>query len=68
MQKYRLGLYEKALPPELSFAQMLDETARNGFDSLEISIDESDRRLARLDWSADERKHLLLAAGENYGV
>lgn len=64
MQKYRLGLYEKALPPELSFAQMLDETARNGFDSLEISIDESDRRLARLDWSADERKRLLLAAGD----
>ena len=49
MKKYSLGLYEKAMPPRLSFKEMLQMTSRCGFDRLEISVDESDDRLARLE-------------------
>ena len=50
MPQYSLGLYEKAMPDGLSFREMFDLTARTGFDRLELSVDESDMRLARLDW------------------
>ncbi len=50
MMNYSLGLYEKAMPPGLGFRTMLEMTCRCGFDRLEISIDESDIRLARLEW------------------
>lgn len=50
------GLYEKALPPELSLAEKLAFTAELGFDYMEISIDESDERLSRLYWSAQEKR------------
>lgn len=55
---YSLGLYEKAMPSWLSFAQMLTCTKQCGFDRLEISVDETDARLARLDWD-DAKKHEL---------
>lgn len=50
MAQYTLGLYEKAMPDGLSFREMLELTKRTGFDRLELSVDESDMRLARLDW------------------
>ena len=57
-------MYEKALPAELSLAERAEEAASAGYDYIEISIDESDARLARLDWSAAERTELLkLTAG-----
>lgn len=58
MRDYRLGLYEKALPPTLSFPEKLVEAGSAGFDYLELSIDESDEKLARLRWSSVERKSL----------
>lgn len=54
MQPYSLGLYEKAMPDGLSFREMLDLTARTGFDRLELSVDESDMRLSRLDWQTSQ--------------
>ncbi|MDO4549151.1 MAG: L-ribulose-5-phosphate 3-epimerase, partial [Clostridia bacterium] len=51
---YTLGLYEKAMPKGLSFEQMLLATRRAGFDRMEISIDETDERLSRLDGGWDE--------------
>lgn len=56
--KHLLGLYEKALPPELTWAERLAAAGDLGFDYMEISIDEKDERLARLDWSAGEREAL----------
>ncbi|MDC0612042.1 L-ribulose-5-phosphate 3-epimerase [Vibrio sp.] len=47
----RLGLYEKALPDNLSWEDKLRVIRDLGFDYLEISIDESDKRLSRLEWS-----------------
>lgn len=54
LQRHRIGLYEKALPNELSWEEKLIETNTLGFDFLEISIDESDERRRRLDWSDEE--------------
>lgn len=59
MKDYKLGLYEKAMPEGMAFETMLIAAKQAGFDFLEISIDETDARLARLDWSADERAQLL---------
>ncbi|MDN3680918.1 L-ribulose-5-phosphate 3-epimerase [Vibrio tapetis subsp. quintayensis] len=50
LQRHRVGLYEKALPNELSWDQKLEKTKQLGFDFLEISVDESDERRSRLDW------------------
>ena len=51
---YSLALYEKAMPSGLGFGRMLECAAQTGFDRLEISIDESDARLARLDWTCEQ--------------
>lgn len=48
MKKYTIGLYEKAMPNELNWHQKLTEAKEAGYDSVEISIDESDQRLERL--------------------
>ncbi|MGD0642640.1 MAG: L-ribulose-5-phosphate 3-epimerase [Roseiarcus sp.] len=50
-----IGIYEKALPIGLDWRQRLAMAESLGFDFVEMSIDESDRRLARLDWSKAER-------------
>ncbi|MEF1301578.1 xylulose 5-phosphate 3-epimerase, partial [Vibrio owensii] len=41
LQRHRVGLYEKALPNELSWEEKLSVTKELGFDFLEISVDES---------------------------
>ena len=64
MKPYTLGLYEKALPAQLSWREKLQQAGKLGFDALEISIDETDDRLARLDWPASKRSELVsLMAG-----
>lgn len=50
----RLGIYEKAMPSSLSWEQRLLHAKEAGFDFIEISVDETDERRARLDWSDDE--------------
>ena len=45
---YSVGLYEKALPAALSWREKFDAAKDAGYDFLEISIDESDEKLARL--------------------
>lgn len=49
MKKYKLGLYEKSMPNEMSIREKLNICNKAGFDYLEISIDETDEKLARLD-------------------
>jgi L-ribulose-5-phosphate 3-epimerase len=56
---YSLGIYEKAFPENLSLEEKLEKAKDFGFDFLEISIDESDEKLARLDMDELERKSLL---------
>ena len=54
MKEYRLGLYEKSMPNTLTLAEKLAQAKAAGFDYLELSIDESDEKLSRLDWSKEE--------------
>ena len=51
---YCLGLYEKSMPDFLTIREKLEEAGKAGFDFLELSIDETDARLARLDWNSTE--------------
>jgi len=51
---YKLGLYEKSMPNGLSLREKLEVTAKTGYDYLELSIDETDEKLSRLDWTTDE--------------
>lgn len=62
---YSLGLYEKAIPSEFGFEEKLKAAKDGGFDRLEISIDESDARLARLDWSYAQKKELKTLVEES---
>ena len=59
MKPYTIGLYEKAMPPALSWEEKLRFAKSAGYDFVEISIDETDEKLARLDWSAKERLALV---------
>ena len=56
--KHLLGLYEKALDPAEDWASRLRTAKELGFDFMEISIDESDSRLARLDWTKEQMESL----------
>jgi predicted hexulose-6-phosphate isomerase len=58
MFKMPVGLYEKALPAEMSWEERLVAAGQAGYDFVEISIDESDERLSRLDWTASQRADL----------
>jgi len=58
MLKMPVGLYEKALPDAMSWEERLAAAGQAGYDFVEISIDESDERLSRLNWSASERTAL----------
>ena len=53
------GIYEKAFDPQISWPERLERAGRFGFDYLEISIDETDMRLARLEWSKEQRLELV---------
>ena len=59
MSNYAIGLYEKAVPSSLSWAEKLTCALECGYDFLEISIDETDEKLSRLEWSASERLKLI---------
>jgi L-ribulose-5-phosphate 3-epimerase len=50
VKTYQLGLYEKAMPSHLTWLEKCQTTKDAGFDFLEISVDETDAKLARLDY------------------
>ncbi|SHO55327.1 L-ribulose-5-phosphate 3-epimerase [Vibrio quintilis] len=54
----RLGLYEKAMPAALSWEEKLTYAKSLGFDFVEISVDETAERRARLDWNKEEVRAL----------
>lgn len=62
MKDYQLGLYEKAMPPDIGWLERLMAAKQAGFDFVELSIDETGERQARLDWTADQRMMLLNTA------
>lgn len=62
-REYRLGLYEKSMPKTLSWQEKLTIVKESGFDYMEISIDETDEKLARLDESVDAIKEAIKETG-----
>lgn len=65
MKKYSLGLYEKSMPGDLTWSEKLMNAKVAGFDYVEISIDETDEKLARLDWTKEEREKLKRTMEDN---
>ncbi len=64
MKHLPIGIYEKALPYNVTWRERLALAREAGFDFVEMSVDESDERLARLDWSAGERAELREAVAD----
>lgn len=61
---YILGLYEKAMPDSLSIGEKLLLVKECGFDFMEISIDETDAKLSRLDYSDEDINNITKAMTE----
>ncbi len=59
MKRYAIGLYEKAMPPSMDWREKLTFAKEAGYDYVEISIDEKDDKLARLDWTKEQRDELI---------
>ncbi|MCI4578675.1 L-ribulose-5-phosphate 3-epimerase, partial [Escherichia coli] len=59
-----LGIYEKALPAGESWLELLKLAKALGYDFVEMSLDETDARLARLDWIPEQRLALVKAVAE----
>ena len=59
MKAYTLGLYEKAMPSTLSWKEKMLAAKKAGYDFIEISIDETDDKLSRLDMTRQERAELV---------
>ncbi|MBR0418621.1 MAG: L-ribulose-5-phosphate 3-epimerase [Erysipelotrichaceae bacterium] len=60
-RQYLLGMYEKAVPADLTMEEKLRACKEGGFDWMEISIDETDEKIARLYWSKEEKDQLKQA-------
>jgi L-ribulose-5-phosphate 3-epimerase len=60
-----IGIYEKALPKHLSWPERFEAVREAGFDFLELSVDETPERMARLDWSLAERLAFFRASRES---
>lgn len=58
MRSYQLGLYEKSMPSALSWEEKLRAAKDAGFDYVEMSIDETDAKLARLEMSPKEQAEI----------
>ena len=55
-RNFSFGLYEKALPSGLNWSERFSCAKNAGYDFIEISIDESDEKLQRLDWNYEQKK------------
>lgn len=52
------------MPGQLTWKEKLQSAKQAGFDYVEISIDETDEKLARLEWTGEERYELKKAIQE----
>jgi L-ribulose-5-phosphate 3-epimerase len=59
-----LGIYEKALPRALTWRERLVAAREAGYAFVEMSVDETPERLARLDWTLAERLGFFRATRE----
>ncbi len=59
MKAYTLGLYEKSMPDTLSWKEKFLAAKEAGYDFVEISIDASEAKIARVNMSKEERLELV---------
>lgn len=59
-----LGMYEKALSKDLSWHERLALAGQANYDFVEMSIDETEPRIQRLNWTTKERTNLQAACRE----
>ena len=59
MRAYSLGLYEKSMPSEMTWREKLQIAKETGYDYVEISIDETEEKIRRLNMSKQERFELI---------
>ena len=64
MSGVEIGIYEKALKWDGSWANLFAQARKAGFAFVDLSVDETPEREARLRWSAEERAALLAASRE----
>lgn len=57
MKPYVIGLYEKAMPKTMTWHEKLRCARECGYDFVEISIDETDDKLSRLNWSLERERN-----------
>jgi hexulose-6-phosphate isomerase len=62
--KNPIGIYEKALPRDMGWTERFDAARAAGYDFLEISVDETPERMARLDWPVKARLEFVRASLE----
>lgn len=68
-RRNQLGIYEKALNNKWDWEEKILIAKRAGFDFIEMSIDESDSRLSRLDWDKEQVTALLnLLLKHNFAI
>lgn len=60
-----LGIYEKALAWHDDWDRLFADARAAGFSFVDISVDETEQRRARLDWSAETRDQVRKAAARN---
>lgn len=58
-REYTLGLYEKAMPKELTWKEKLQVAKETGYDFIEISIDETEEKIQRVYMTKAERLELI---------
>ena len=59
LEHYSLGLYEKAIPIGLPFRDKLKAARMAGYDFVELSIDETPQKLARLELGNSGRMGMI---------
>lgn len=59
MKAYALGLYEKAMPSDISWREKLAAAKEAGYDYVELSIDATEEKIGRLDMPKKERLALV---------
>lgn len=65
LNKINLGIYEKALPKDIDWVERIELVKECKYDFIEISIDETDDRLSRLDWSDEKINRIHKALVDN---
>lgn len=60
-----MGIYEKAIANKFDWSTKIKIAKEAGYSFIEMSVDESDERLARLEWSKEKRAYIRNLLFEN---